>query len=146
MNIDFEDTVEFAWDCTARINAHLLAHGWGAGDKKTKKYVRGLKTSDLTDLSSKLLQMILSSEDPHRFMKAMDRQIQAFQSVTDFPQLPRCYVKIIRNEDNSESSQWDLELFSQALNTDINGIVNCYKLVEEQAELQYAGAVKKQKM
>jgi len=146
MNIDFEDTVEFVWNWTTKLNAHLLAHGWGTVGGKSTTHVRGLTTSNLTDLSSKLLEMILSSEDPHHFMKAMNHQMQAFQSIAKFPELPRSYVKIIENRNGSESSRWNLEIFTEALRTDINRIVQLYKLVEKEAELQYAGAVKKQKM
>lgn len=141
-NIEFEDTVEFVWEWTTQLNAHLLAHGWGTVGGE----LRGLPTSSLTNLSSKLLEMILSSEDPHRFMKAMNHQIQAFQSITKFPQLPHSYVKFIKNEDGSESPRWNLEIFAQALNADINRVVQCYKLVEKEAEIQYTAVVKKQKI
>lgn len=143
-NIDFNETVEFVWDWIAQLNAHLLSHNWGTIGAAVHQ--RGLATSNLQSLSSELLKMIFASEDPQRFMNAMSRQIQSFQTITNFPQLPRSYVKIIQDEEGTESSRWNLEVFTQALHTDITRIVEAYKVIENEANVQYAASTKKQKM
>lgn len=144
-NIDFDETVEFVWDWVVQLNAHLLSHNWGTIGGTTEQYVRGLSGPYIQDLSSELLKMIFDSEEPELFMKAMNRQIQSFQTITQFPQLPRAYLKII-DINGGEASRWDLKMFTEALHTDISRIVQCYNVIQKQAERQYTASTKKHKM
>lgn len=143
-NLDMDTTIEFVWDWIAQLNAHVLSHNWGTVGVSvhSEEFTRGLSSSSLQALSAELFKMIFASENPELFMKAMSRQMQAFQTLTRFPQLPHAYVKIVQEADGSEKSRWDLPRFTQALRTDITRIVECYKLVEEEANLQYAAATK----
>lgn len=144
-NIDFDDSVEFVWDWVVQLNAHLVSHNWGTIGGTAEQYARGLSSPSIQALSSELLKMIFESEDPQHFMKAMNRQMQSFQTITKFPQLPRAYLKIIETN-GVEASRWDLKMFTQALHTDITRIVECYKLVEQEANIKYTASTKKQKM
>lgn len=140
-NLDFDDTVVFAWEWAERLNAHLKTHAYHEKDEYEPKHKCGLSTHTLEEISLFILTDIVEHPHPTALTNAYRVHLKEVLGYTQRPFMPSHYTNcqhVTRHVSMNTTSvgpahSWDTQAFFKGLQNNVHSMAQRYVSVHAQA-------------
>ena len=134
-NLDFDDTVVFAWEWAERLNAHLKTHAYHEKDES------GLTTHTLEEISLFILTDIVDHPHPTALTNAYRVHLKEVLGYTQRPFMPSHYTNCqqvkryvsMNTTSIGPAHTWDTPAFFKGLQNNVHRMAQRYVSVHAQA-------------